>query len=77
MPEIATDDGKAGGLGQENPFAEYNNRTFQSFVENGFADKIPHGVEAPNTRIKRFVSSIDLAKVYERKITTIQRRTWL
>jgi hypothetical protein len=30
--------------GEENPFAEYNNRTYQSYVKNNHADKIPHGV---------------------------------
>ena len=58
---------------QENPFAEYNGKIFQSYVKNGFTDKIPHGVEAPNTRLKQFISRIDLTKDYERKIMTIVR----
>jgi hypothetical protein len=57
----------------ENPFAEYNNRTYQSYVKNNFADKIPHGVEAPNTRINDFISLVDLTKEHARKILTMVR----
>jgi hypothetical protein len=57
----------------ENPFAEYNNRTYQSYVKNGFADKIIHGVEAPNTRINDFISRVDLTKDHARKIMTMVR----
>lgn len=77
MPEIVTDNAKAEVQGQEeeqeNPFTEYNNRTYQSYVKNGFADKIPHGVEAPDTRLKQFISRVDLTKDYERNIMTIVR----
>ena len=27
---------------QDKPLMEYNNRTYQSYVKNGYADKIPH-----------------------------------
>jgi hypothetical protein len=58
---------------EENPFLEYNNKTVQSFLKNNFADKIPHSVEAPNTRINDFISRVDLTKGYQRKITTMTR----
>jgi hypothetical protein len=58
---------------EENPFAEYNNKTIQSFVKNNFADKITHSIEAPNTRINDFISRVDLTKDYQRKITTMTR----
>jgi hypothetical protein len=65
------------GQGQEeeleNPFLEYNNKTIQSYTKNGFADKIPHGVEAPNTRINDFISMVDLTKAHQRKIMTMKR----
>jgi hypothetical protein len=57
----------------ENPFTEYNNRTYQSYVKNNHADKIPHGVEAPNTRINDFISMVDLTKEHARKIMTMIR----
>ena len=49
----------------EKPVIEYNNRTFQSYVRNNFADKIPHSVEAPDTRMKRFISRVDMTKGFE------------
>jgi hypothetical protein len=58
---------------EENPFAEYNDKTIQSYIKNGFADKIPHGVEAPNTRIKDFISMVDLTKDHQRKIRAMTR----
>jgi hypothetical protein len=58
---------------EENPFAEYNNKTIQSFVKNNFADKITHSIEAPNRRINDFISRVDLTKDYQRKITTMTR----
>ena len=75
IPLIDTNDSKEQGheQGQENPFLQYNNRTFQSYVKNNFADRSPHVVEAPNTRLKQFISRIDLTKDYERKIMTIVR----
>jgi hypothetical protein len=75
MSEIVTCDakGEGQGEGQQNPFAEYNNRSFQSYVKNGFPDKIPHGVEAPDTRMKRFISRVDMTKGFERKIMTMTR----
>jgi hypothetical protein len=57
----------------ENPFTEYNNKTFQSYVKNGFADEIIHGVQAPDTRIKEFISTVDLTKDHQRKIMTMTR----
>jgi hypothetical protein len=52
----------------------YNNRTYHSYVKNNFADKIPHGIEAPNTRINDFISRVDLTKEHARKIMTMTRR---
>jgi hypothetical protein len=50
------------------PNLEYNNNSYQSYVENGFVDKIPHNVCAPNYRIKKFLSR---AKEVERSVSII------
>jgi hypothetical protein len=44
------------------PKFEYNNKTYQSYVENGFEDKIPNQVSAPDKRMKEFLSRVDLSK---------------
>jgi YVTN family beta-propeller protein len=58
---------------QENPFLEYNNKTYQSYVKNGFADEIPHGVESPERRMKGFISRVDMTKDFQWKIMTMTR----
>ena len=72
MPKKPADE-KDKELTQGNPFTNYNNKTYKSYVKNGFADKIPHGVESPDTRMKRFISKVDLTKDFERKIMTMTR----
>jgi hypothetical protein len=53
---------------------EYNNRSYESFVKNGFADNIPRSVNAPHDRIQKFLHQVDLRKgPIERTVTTIVR----
>ena len=35
---------------------EYNNRSFESFIKNGFADAIPRSVYGPRDRMQKFLS---------------------
>jgi hypothetical protein len=58
---------------QENPFTEYNNKAIQSFLKKGFGEQITHGFEAPDTRIKDFISRVDLTKDHQRKIMTMTK----
>jgi len=60
------------------PVMEYNNKTYQSYVDNGFIDRdditIPHSVLAPEKRKREFLSRVDVSKgEIERKVTTIVR----
>lgn len=61
----------------EKPLMEYNNRTLASWVNLGIediVDKIPHNVEAQETRKREFLSRVDLEQgPIERKITTMVR----
>jgi len=58
----------------EKPVMEYNNKTYQSYVDNGFIDNIPHSVSAPEGRAREFLSRVDLSQgEIERKVTTIMR----
>ena len=56
---------------------EYNNRTWKSWVNLGIediVDKIPHNVQAPETRKREFLSRVDLEQgPIERKVTTMVR----
>jgi hypothetical protein len=60
------------------PILEYNNRTWKSWVNLGIPDiidRIPHNVEAPETRKKIFLSRVDLEQgPIQRKITMMVRR---
>ena len=53
---------------------EYNNRSVESFVNNGFADAIPRSVYGPRDRMQQFLNKCDLRKgPLERTVTTIIR----
>jgi hypothetical protein len=41
---------------------EYNDRSYQSYIKNGFADNIPHSISAPHDRIQKFLSQVDIRK---------------
>ena len=41
---------------------EYNNRSYESFVKNGFADAIPRSISGPHDRMQKFLSIVDLRK---------------
>ena len=41
---------------------EYNNRSYESYVKNGFADKIPRSVYGPHDRMKQFLNKVDFRK---------------
>ena len=53
---------------------EYNNRSYESFIKNGFADSIPRPVTGPHDRMQKFLAKVDLRKgPIERTVTTIVR----
>jgi len=53
---------------------EYNDRSYQDYIDKGFADSIPHKIEAPHTRIQQFLSLVDIRKgPVERTVTSIVR----
>jgi hypothetical protein len=41
---------------------EYNNRSYESFVNNGFADNIPRSITGPRDRMQKFLNKVDLRK---------------
>jgi hypothetical protein len=41
---------------------EYNDKSYQSYIEQGFADSIPHKIQPPHDRIKQFLSLVDIRK---------------
>ena len=41
---------------------EYNNRSYESYTKNGFADNIPRSITGPRTRREQFLSKVDLRK---------------
>jgi len=56
------------------PEIEYNDRSYQLYIDTGFADSIPHKIEAPRSRIEEFLSLVDTRKgPIERTVTTIVR----
>lgn len=56
------------------PKIEYNNRSYESFVKNGFADNIPRSVIGPYDRMQKFLNQVDLRKgPLERTVRTIVR----
>jgi hypothetical protein len=53
---------------------EYNNRSIESYVKNGFVDLIPRSVYGPRDRMQQFLNKVDLRKgPIERTVTTIVR----
>jgi hypothetical protein len=53
---------------------EYNNRSYESFLKNGFADNIPRLVRGPYDRMQQFLSKVDLRKgPIERSVRSIVR----
>jgi hypothetical protein len=53
---------------------EYNNRSYESFVKNGFPDIIPRSITGPRDRMKKFLNKVDMRKgPIERTVTTIVR----
>ena len=34
---------------------EYNNRSYESYMKNGFADNIPHLIRGPHDRMQQFL----------------------
>lgn len=41
---------------------EYNNRSYESYMKNGFADNIPHSISGPYDRMQKFFNEVDLRK---------------
>jgi len=35
---------------------EYNNRSYESYIKNGFADNIPRSIRGPYDRMQKFLS---------------------
>ena len=53
---------------------EYNNRSYESYMKNGFADNIPRSVRGPYDRMQKFFNQVDLRKgLIERTVTLIVR----
>ena len=53
---------------------EYNNRSYESYVKNGFPDNIPRSVSGPRTRMQQFLNKVDLRKgPLERTVRMIVR----
>ena len=53
---------------------EYNNRSYESYMNNGFADDIPHLIRGPHDRMQQFLSKVDLRKgPIERTVRSIVR----
>ena len=41
---------------------EYNNKSYESYINNGFADNIPRSVRGPHDRMQQFLNKVDLRK---------------
>src|SRR6476619_6670024 len=53
---------------------EYNNRSYESWIKNGFPDNIPRPISGPHDRLQKFLAKVDLRKgPIERTVTTIVR----
>jgi hypothetical protein len=53
---------------------EYNNRSYESYMKNGFADNIPRSVIGPYDMMQKFFNQVDLRKgPIERTVRTIVR----
>ena len=53
---------------------EYNNRSYESYMKNGFADNITRSIKGPHDRMQMFLNKVDLRKgPIERTVTMIVR----
>ena len=53
---------------------EYNNRSYESYMKNGFANNIPRAMSGPHDRMQKFLSMVDLRKgPIERSVRSIVR----
>ena len=53
---------------------EYNNRSYESYMKNGFADNIPRSIKGPHDRMQTFLNKVDLRKgPIERTVKMIVR----
>ena len=53
---------------------EYNNRSYESYMKNGFADNIPRSIKGPRDRMQTFLNKVDLRKgPIERTVKMIVR----
>jgi hypothetical protein len=53
---------------------EFNNRSYESYVSQGFADGIPRSITGPRTRREQFLNKVDLRKgEIERTVRMIVR----
>ena len=53
---------------------EYNNRSYESYMKNGFADAIPRSIQGPHDRMLKFLAQVDLRKgEIERTVRSIVR----
>src|SRR4029079_6606028 len=53
---------------------EYNNRSYESYVKNGFADSIPQLIKSPYEGMHKFFNQVDLRKgPIERTVRMIVR----
>jgi hypothetical protein len=53
---------------------EYNNRSYESYTKNGFADAIPRSIRGPHDRMQQFLNKVDLRKgPIERTVRMIVR----
>jgi hypothetical protein len=41
---------------------EYNDRSYQSYINGGFPDNIPRSITGPKTRREQFLNKADLRK---------------
>lgn len=72
MPKKTSSDETDESLPQT-PVIEYNNKTYESYVQNGFVHNIPHSVSAPEERKRNFLSRVDPKSKIERKVLVITR----
>ena len=53
---------------------EYNNRSYESYINAGFPDNIPRSVRGPHDRMQQFLNKVDLRKgPIERSVRSIVR----
>ncbi len=59
--------------GMDKPRTDYVDRTYQSYIDQGFEEGIPHHVEAPHTRLERFLTDAGDREITKR--VTLMKRT--